>query len=106
MKTTNGCSRAARERFAGNHLKASWHQEWEVGMQQMIEDELLLEGHQGAQGCGIGNEGQLGDAQIQICTVNRPGRDDWVQELGGSDDGSDSRSSYHVAIAISALSNP
>ena len=23
---------------------AGWHQEWEVGMQQMIEDELLLRG--------------------------------------------------------------
>jgi multiple sugar transport system substrate-binding protein len=26
----------------GNQLKAAWHQEWEVGMQQMIESELLL----------------------------------------------------------------
>jgi multiple sugar transport system substrate-binding protein len=30
--------------IAGNQLKAGWHQEWEVGMQQMIEDELLLKG--------------------------------------------------------------
>ena len=30
--------------LAGNQLKAGWHQEWEVGMQQMIEDELLLKG--------------------------------------------------------------
>jgi multiple sugar transport system substrate-binding protein len=29
---------------AGKQLKAAWHQEWEVGMQQMIEDELLLKG--------------------------------------------------------------
>jgi multiple sugar transport system substrate-binding protein len=29
---------------AGNQLKAGWHQEWEVGMQQMIENELLLKG--------------------------------------------------------------
>jgi multiple sugar transport system substrate-binding protein len=29
---------------AGNQLKAAWHQEWEVGMQQMVEDELLLRG--------------------------------------------------------------
>jgi len=28
----------------GNQLRAAWHQEWEVGMQQMIEDELLLKG--------------------------------------------------------------
>jgi multiple sugar transport system substrate-binding protein len=28
----------------GKQLKAAWHQEWEVGMQQMIEDELLLRG--------------------------------------------------------------
>jgi multiple sugar transport system substrate-binding protein len=28
----------------GNQLRASWHQEWEVGMQQMIEDELLVKG--------------------------------------------------------------
>ena len=28
----------------GKQLKAGWHQEWEVGMQQMIEDELLLRG--------------------------------------------------------------
>jgi multiple sugar transport system substrate-binding protein len=33
-----------RKAVAGNQLKASWHQEWEVGMQQMIEDELLLRG--------------------------------------------------------------
>jgi len=33
-----------KKALAGNHLKASWHQEWEVGMQQMIEDELLLKG--------------------------------------------------------------
>jgi len=29
---------------ASNCLKAGWHQEWEVGMQLMIEDELLLKG--------------------------------------------------------------
>jgi multiple sugar transport system substrate-binding protein len=29
---------------AANQLKAGWHQEWEVGIQQMIEDELLLKG--------------------------------------------------------------
>jgi multiple sugar transport system substrate-binding protein len=28
----------------GNQLKAAWHQQWEVGMQQMIENELLLKG--------------------------------------------------------------
>lgn len=28
----------------GNCLKAGWHQEWEVSMQLMIEDELLLKG--------------------------------------------------------------
>ena len=28
----------------GNALKAPWHQEWEVGMQNMIEDEMLLKG--------------------------------------------------------------
>ena len=34
-----------RKAAAGNQLKAAWHQEWEVGMQQMIEDELLLKGN-------------------------------------------------------------
>ncbi|HEY1944875.1 MAG TPA: ABC transporter substrate-binding protein [Roseiarcus sp.] len=29
---------------AANLLRAGWQQEWEVGMQQMIEDELLLKG--------------------------------------------------------------
>ena len=29
---------------AGNCLKAGWHQEWEVAMQLMIEDEMLLKG--------------------------------------------------------------
>jgi multiple sugar transport system substrate-binding protein len=33
-----------QQAVAGNQLKAPWHQEWEVGMQQMIEDELLLKG--------------------------------------------------------------
>ena len=33
-----------RKAIAGNQLKAAWQQEWEVGMQQMIEDELLLKG--------------------------------------------------------------
>jgi multiple sugar transport system substrate-binding protein len=28
----------------GNALKAGWHQEWEVAMQLMIEDEMLLKG--------------------------------------------------------------
>jgi multiple sugar transport system substrate-binding protein len=33
-----------RKAVPGNQLRASWQQEWEVGMQQMIEDELLLKG--------------------------------------------------------------
>jgi multiple sugar transport system substrate-binding protein len=33
-----------RKAVPGNQLKASWQEQWEVGMQQMIEDELLLKG--------------------------------------------------------------
>jgi multiple sugar transport system substrate-binding protein len=33
-----------RKALPGNQLRAAWHQQWEVGMQQMIEDELLLKG--------------------------------------------------------------
>jgi multiple sugar transport system substrate-binding protein len=33
-----------KQAVAGRHLKASWLQEWEVGMQQMIEQDLLLKG--------------------------------------------------------------
>jgi hypothetical protein len=33
-----------KQAVAGRQLKASWLQEWEVGMQQMIEQDLLLKG--------------------------------------------------------------
>ena len=36
---------AGRQRaIAGNHLKAPWFQEWETGMQDMVEQEMLIKG--------------------------------------------------------------
>ena len=55
-----------RKAVAGNQLKAAWHQQWEVGMQQMIEDELLLKGTKTPKEVVVAMKRQLGNASIQI----------------------------------------
>ena len=67
---------AGRQRaIAGNQLKAPWFQEWETGMQDMVEQEMLIKGSKIAEGNCHRDAGQLGRTARQVRALTGHGLD-------------------------------